>query len=217
MNRLVLIAFLLAVCVLFWQFVGSLCWKDETPLGGLPCVIRAHHEYESYSTLSHSGLCGLTIRYVEEEDPPLLTFSVATVPQGDHLVSGGFTMGETEASTRFRPLWVPLQSPIRIGMALREGERDLLLDCREVQRGGRIRERVVIQTHHRYGRTLRENLANWLAARVAPFALPGIGGVLPLLVLITPIGGGVALLVVLCCCHDVFGGRPSPREETSGR
>jgi hypothetical protein len=202
MSRLVVIAFLIFVCLLLWQFSSGLSWVNETVLGGLPCVLRVEHDYESYATATHPGLCGFTIEYVKTDSPPLLTFSLWTVPQGDRLVSGMFTMGETEASVQFRPLWLPPRSPLRITVDLQEGPEDLLLNCREVRRGGRIRERVVIQTHHRYGRSLRENMANWVSARVAPFVLPGFDGILILLLLVAPFGGGLILLCSVCCCGD---------------
>lgn len=198
MSRLVVTAFLIVVCVLWWRLGSSLSWVHETAIGGLPCVVRAEGEYESYMTVTHPGWCGLTIRYVLAENPPEMAFSVSSVPQDDHLLSGMFTVGWTEAFARFRPLWLPPQSLIRITISLREGDEDLLLDCREFQREGRTSERVVIQTHHRYGTTVRENITNWLNVRVLPFAPPGVGGTLFLLLLVAPVGGGLALLVSLC-------------------
>ena len=202
MSRLILIAFSIAVCVLLWQFGSSLSWLHETELGGFPCVLRVGHEYESYATVTYPGLCGLTLKYIKAEKPPLLTFALSTVPEGDLLASGAFTMGETEASAWFRSLWLPMQSPIRIKVGLLEGHEDLLLDCREVQESGRIRERVVLQTHHRYGSTIHENMTKWLVARVAPLALPGFDGMLPLFLLAAPILGGLVLLGAFCRWRD---------------
>jgi hypothetical protein len=198
MVRLVAIAFLITACVLWWRLASSLSRVHETAIGGLPCVVRAETEYESYMTVTHPGWCGLTIRYVAVENPPDIVFSVSTVPQNDPLVSGTFTTGMTQASAQFRALWLPPQSTIRMTISLRGGDEDLLLDCREFQREGRIGERVVVETHHRYGRTARENVLNWLTARVAPFAPPGLGGTHLLLLLVAPVGGALLLLLSLC-------------------
>jgi hypothetical protein len=197
MSRLVVIAFLGVVSILVWRFGRTLSWVQETVLGGLPCVVHAGRHYESYMTLSHPGLCGVTIRYVAAESPPGVTFSLSTVPEDERLISDSFNMGESSASVRFQPLWLPPRSPLRITLDLQDGRDDLFLDCREVHREGRISERVTVLTHHRYGSTFSENITNWLRARVVPFAPSGISDVFFLLLLLAPVGSALTLLVIL--------------------
>jgi hypothetical protein len=200
LTGVVAIGILVAACVLLWRFGAALSWTDETGVGGLPCVLRAARDYESYLSITHPGWCGLTLRYVRAENPPDVSFTVSTVPEGNHVVSGAFVAGKTEATARFQPLWVPPQTPMRIAISVEDGREDLLLHCREVHGAGRTTERVVLQTHHRYAPTILENLSKWLATRVAPFTLPGLSTTLLAVLLVVPVGSGIVL--VLC-----FGGR----------
>jgi hypothetical protein len=202
LTRAVAVGMLVSACVLLWRFGAALSWAHEMGVRGLPPVLRAARDYESYLSITHPGWCGLTLRYVHTEAPPDLAFTVSTVPEGEHVVSGTFIAGQTQATARFQPLWLPPQTPVRIAISVGEGQEDLLLKCREVHSTGSTTERVMLQTHHRYGTTVLENISKWLSARVAPFIAPGLSTTFLAVLLIAPVGPGIALVLYLCHRYD---------------